>query len=32
AACNGLQQEHHLIRSPDQYGDLVRRMSQEVEA
>ena len=31
-ACNGLQQEHHLIRSPDQYGDLVRRMSQEMGA
>lgn len=32
AARNGLQQEHHLIRTPEQYGDLVRRMSQEVEA
>jgi transposase len=32
AARNGLQQEHHLIRSPDQYGDLVRWMSQEVGA
>lgn len=32
AARNGLQQEHHLIRTPDQYGDLVRRMSQEMGA
>jgi len=32
ATGNGLRQEHHLIRPLDQYGDLVRRMSQEVEA
>lgn len=29
---NGLQQEHHLIRSPGEYGDLVRRRAAEARA